>query len=330
MDYGKSMTTKNTAKRGPLWFLGKALNDEQEFPHLLAKLIWLTYRYDFEGIGGHGGPTTDAGWGCMIRTGQNIFATALLRQAGAEDWTTDDKVYRRIISYFSDTPDAPLSIQNIAVKGKAYGKRIGEWFGPNTIACALRDLVAESKLDLPFIFYVSHESTIFKDEIRQLCTQYEQDKGSKPGIFMLLPTRLGLNSCNPIYLKTLSAYMKLQQSVGFVGGRPHSSYYFLGIQDDVLFYLDPHRNQKFVPLSSDADISSYSCKTTLTLVANEIDESLAIGFYCKDFEDFQNLVLGIEEVGKQCESLFWFEESQAQPTEKLEGDSEDDFSMDDF
>lgn len=38
------------------------------------------------------------------------------------------------------------------------------------------------------------------------------------------------------------------QSVGFAGGRPSSSYYFVGSQADDLFYLDPHHVQLAVPL----------------------------------------------------------------------------------
>ena len=38
------------------------------------------------------------------------------------------------------------------------------------------------------------------------------------------------------------------QSVGIAGGRPSSSYYFVGSQGDNLFYLDPHHARPAVPL----------------------------------------------------------------------------------
>lgn len=38
------------------------------------------------------------------------------------------------------------------------------------------------------------------------------------------------------------------QSVGIAGGRPSSSYYFVGSQSDNLFYLDPHHARPTVPL----------------------------------------------------------------------------------
>jgi hypothetical protein len=47
-------------------------------------------------------------------------------------------ITKEIISMFSDTPSAPFSIQEITLKGQDYGKYVGEWFGPNTISCALK------------------------------------------------------------------------------------------------------------------------------------------------------------------------------------------------
>lgn len=38
------------------------------------------------------------------------------------------------------------------------------------------------------------------------------------------------------------------QSVGIAGGRPSSSYYFVGSQADNLFYLDPHHARPAIPL----------------------------------------------------------------------------------
>ena len=48
------------------------------------------------------------------------------------------------------------------------------------------------------------------------------------------------------------------QSVGIAGGRPSSSYYFVGAQTDNLFYLDPHHTRPAVPLRPPPHSPSYS------------------------------------------------------------------------
>ena len=46
----------------------------------------------------------------------------------------------------------------------------------------------------------------------------------------------------------MKALYTLPQSVGIAGGRPSSSYYFVGSQADNLSYLDPHHTRATVPL----------------------------------------------------------------------------------
>ena len=44
----------------------------------------------------------------------------------------------QVLSKFLDLKDSSFSIQRIAVQGIDLGRRVGEWFGPNTIAHVLR------------------------------------------------------------------------------------------------------------------------------------------------------------------------------------------------
>ncbi|KAJ7205880.1 hypothetical protein C8J57DRAFT_1404949 [Mycena rebaudengoi] len=52
------------------------------------------------------------------------------------------------------------------------------------------------------------------------------------------------------------------QSVGIAGGRPSSSYYFVGVQGDGLFYLDPHHSRPAVPLRPPPTPSAHFASST--------------------------------------------------------------------
>ncbi|KAJ7865221.1 hypothetical protein B0H13DRAFT_1637209, partial [Mycena leptocephala] len=67
-------------------------------------------------------------------------------------------------------------------------------------------------------------------------------------VLPLLGIRLGLDGVNPIYYETIKLLYTFPQSVGIAGPRPSSSYYFVGVQGDGPFYLDPHNSCPAVPL----------------------------------------------------------------------------------
>ena len=46
----------------------------------------------------------------------------------------------------------------------------------------------------------------------------------------------------------MKALYTFPQSVGIAGGRPSSSYYFVGLQEDDLFYLDLHYTRATISL----------------------------------------------------------------------------------
>lgn len=72
--------------------------------------------------------------------------------------------------------------------------------------------------------------------------------GSRP-VVVLVGVRLGMEGVNPIYHDSVRDLFTFPQSLGIAGGRPSSSYYFLGYQGDSLIYLDPHHTRPAVPLN---------------------------------------------------------------------------------
>jgi len=49
-------------------------------------------------------------------------------------------------------------------------------------------------------------------------------------------------------LESTKGIFRIPQSVGIAGGRPSSSYYFVGSQANSLFYIDPHHPRPAVPV----------------------------------------------------------------------------------
>ncbi|KTG04484.1 hypothetical protein cypCar_00003454 [Cyprinus carpio] len=124
--------------------LAKYENQINAFSEFLEDLpdvdepVWiLGARYDLKTRGT--GPSSDAGWGCMLRCGQMILAQALVCRHLGRDWRWDPekrqpKEYHRILHCFLDKKDSCYSIHQMAQMGVGEGKSVGEWYGPNTVA----------------------------------------------------------------------------------------------------------------------------------------------------------------------------------------------------
>lgn len=49
-----------------------------------------------------------------------------------------DPTYLKVVNRFEDSRKSPFSIHQIAMMGDSEDKRVGEWFGPNTVAQVLK------------------------------------------------------------------------------------------------------------------------------------------------------------------------------------------------
>ncbi|KAG5651052.1 hypothetical protein H0H81_010067 [Sphagnurus paluster] len=213
--------------------------------------------------GGEKGWTSDSGWGCMLRTGQSLLANALIHLHLGRDWrrpphavhTADYATYVQIVTWFFDTPtpEAPFSVHRMALAGKELGTDVGQWFGPSTAAGAIKTLVnafpeaglgvsvaTDGTLFETDVFAASHTGASSIRSPRRHVKALSSSWGDRP-VLVLIGVRLGIGGVNPIYYDTI-------KSVGIAGGRPSSSYYFVGSQADNLFYLDPHHARPAIPL----------------------------------------------------------------------------------
>ncbi|CAK9779370.1 hypothetical protein CC85DRAFT_288674 [Cutaneotrichosporon oleaginosum] len=228
--------------------------------------------------------TSDSGWGCMLRTGQSILANALIDVHLGRGWRLPQErpklhpetpmdlalleayaTHVRILSWFLDDPSplCPFSVHRMAMIGKELGKEIGQWFGPSTAAGALRSLA--NSFPICGVSVVSaQDGIIYKSDVfaasntttdgwepqsprkmRPISTH--RSSWGNQAVLILVATRLGLDNVNPIYYDSIKNMFEWPQSVGIAGGRPDSSYYFVGTQANHLFYLDPHYTRPAVP-----------------------------------------------------------------------------------
>ncbi|NP_001019605.1 cysteine protease ATG4A [Danio rerio] len=286
----------------PVWILGACYNVKTKKSELLSDVrsrLWFTYRKKFSPIGGTG-PSSDAGWGCMLRCGQMILAQALICSHLGRDWRWDPekhqpKEYQRILDCFLDKKDSCYSIHQMAQMGVGEGKSVGEWYGPNTVAQVLKKLALFDDWNSLSV-YVSMDNTVVIEDIKKLCVradlqlQSQQPLDWRP-LLLVIPLRMGINSINPVYIQALKECFKMPQSCGVLGGKPNLAYYFIGFIDDELIYLDPHTTQQAVDTESGSavDDQSFHCqRTPHRMKITSLDPSVALGFFCKSEEDFDS------------------------------------------
>jgi hypothetical protein len=202
-----------------------AFKPSTEFLEAWGQIMRMTYRRGFEPMYRCGDDsrrqyiklTSDAGWGCMIRVGQMMLATALKRhrdqefcRAPTEDQPLelkflDDKqsafsIFRFIeIALGRDVTALPGSAAcspRVSPDGSQIGtshyaparqltkKDAGDWFGPTTISETIAALVEQNpQLSTSFAVYVNVDGMLYEDEVR--CLAYDGRFHHSPD----LPTR---------------------------------------------------------------------------------------------------------------------------------------------
>lgn len=130
---------------------------------------------------------------------------------------------------------------------------------------------------------------------------------------ILVGIRLGIDRVTPSYWPSLKASLQSPQSIGIAGsvfqprpyrwsttnrdnlfsGRPSSSHYFVAVQGDTFFYLDPHQTRAALPWHEDeshytsAEVDSCHTRRLRRLCIEEMDPSMLIGFLVKNLDDWR-------------------------------------------
>lgn len=338
------VSNDNTNNNGSSRFLPSLNKSNNNSPHVarflkdFESLLWFSYRKDFPPIG-PAEITSDIGWGCMLRTGQMMLAEALIIHYLGKEWRLCGQdvqpfsTYRQILRLFADIPgpSSPFSLHNIVLENKSMTPSLdadykGEvWFAPSVIAKVLRRLVHNHGPE-SFTMYVPSDGVVCIDKVIAVCTQQHDNNnngnntrvsindnveyGEWRPVFILIPIRLGIEKLNPIYYRAIFECFKLPQTLGIIGGRPKQSYYFVGFQDEYLIFLDPHIVHEVVRPDREFSNATYHCRAPQKIHISEVDPSLAVGFYCKDRQDFEQFCVAIKKLEKETDFLFSIVEQQ--------------------
>ncbi|KAI3696291.1 hypothetical protein L1987_79303 [Smallanthus sonchifolius] len=334
------------------------------FSEDFSSRILMTYRKGFVSIG-DSKYSSDVNWGCMLRSSQMLVAQALLVYRLGRSWRKPlqqpfDRDYIKILHMFGDSEDSPFSIHNLLKAGESYALAPGSWVGPYAMSRTWETLV-RSKIEkdgfqdqsFPMAIYVvsgdedgerGGAPVICIEDASRICSEFSRNQVEWSPILLLVPLVLGLDKVNPRYLPLLAATFTFPQSLGILGGRPGASTYLVGVQDDKVFYLDPHEVQQAVNISKDnleADTSSYHCNVVRQIPLESIDPSLAIGFYCRDKDDFDDFCSRASELAAELNGapLFTVTQSRYSPkssrsheadldaADDAEGSTQDDWQL---
>ncbi|XP_035818832.1 cysteine protease ATG4B isoform X3 [Zea mays] len=305
--------------------------------------IWITYRKGFDAIPGSK-LTSDVNWGCMVRSSQMLVAQALIFHHLGRSWRKPsekpyDPDYIRVLHLFGDSEACAFSIHNLLQAGRNYGLAAGSWVGPYAMCRAWQTLIrtnreqadaVDGKENFPMALYVvsgdedgerGGAPVFCIDVAAQLCSNFNKGQCTWSPILLLIPLVLGLDKINPRYIPLLKETFKFPQSLGILGGKPGTSTYIAGVQEDRALYLDPHDVQMAVDIAPDnleADTSSYHCSVVRDLALEQIDPSLAIGFYCRDKDDFDDFCSRASELAEKANGAPLFTVMQSvQPSKQM-------------
>lgn len=187
--------TPSTVLSAPIWLLGQrydnvAAANFDAYKQNFESILWFTYRRDYPVMTPYD-YTSDAGWGCMLRSAQMLLGHALQRCLLGKEWrhpavfeaemdTRLHESYVQLLRWFADSPDLECrySIHHMVKLGMQYDKLPGEWYGPTTAAQVLRDLVNLHRREFggKLAMYVPQEGVVYSDDVTKLCVSHMQEE----------------------------------------------------------------------------------------------------------------------------------------------------------
>ncbi|KAJ4896228.1 Cysteine protease ATG4b [Raphanus sativus] len=225
-----------------------------------CSLILMTYRRGFEPIGDKT-YTSDVNWGCMLRSGQMLFAQALQFQRLRKSWRKKEskppeEEYLDILELFGDSEASAFSIHNLILAGESYGLAAGSWVGPYANSCSMAIHIISGSEDEER----GGAPILCIEDVTKTCLEYSEGETEWTSVLLLVPLVIGLDKVNPRYIPDSHFHV------------PPKAWEF-GAANQVAT-----GNKE----SQDADTSPYHCNTVRYVPLNSLDPPLALGFYCRN------------------------------------------------
>ena len=190
-----AVITKSQERIPYIFLLGRTYHPVHEYharKEFEASLYWFTYRCDFPEITPYR-ITSDAGWGCMLRSAQMLLGHTLRIHFKSKHWKPptslakcqEDTFVQGLMTWFADFPsktESVYSLHNMVAAGFAkYETLPGEWYGPKTACYVLRDLVTLHHQTQPSLFrvHVSSEGTVYRDTVHALMTKDSKQRAEE-------------------------------------------------------------------------------------------------------------------------------------------------------
>jgi cysteine protease ATG4 len=217
--------------------------------------------------------TSDAGWGCMIRTGQMMLCQTLLQ-------SLSNISKNEIISLFFDDPKYDFSVHKMTNCGEKYHIPVGKWFKPTSLGYTIKELVLESPSVNPYLnVVIAKDGIVYRNEIIQILN-------NKKKVLVLIPIMLGIDKIHESYYSQLLNCFEIQSNIGMIGGKPRQSFYFIGKQNTNIFFLDPHTIQPALIDIKDNIISNDREKINYTNIS-KLDPCMLLCFLISSYDDFE-------------------------------------------
>lgn len=206
---------------------------------------------------------------------------------------TDSGTFWCIQDLFQDVASAPFGIHSICNEGAKLGVPVGSWFSATVLGKSIRSLsktceTVNSRLHVELAL----DGMVSETDILTIMDAEERS------VLLLVPLMLGITSIAKSNESVFLSMLDLPASVGIVGGRPSRSYYFVGHQQDHIFYLDPHVVQPaFVSRRTAGNISG----PRGTIPLQSLDPSMLVCFLFDGQESFLAWCDSMAVINKQGE-----------------------------